>query len=94
VARYSPAEDCAPAAFSQVMKINLDGAFYTAQASATLFKKRGLRNVNFAANVRTVLVNIQKQAAVSIIPLNVRLSKDFRSTNDYCERNILRSLSS
>lgn len=68
VAGYSPAEDYTPAAFSEVMKVNLDGAFYTAQAAARIFKKQGSGNVIFTASVSAILVNIpQKQAAVSFL---------------------------
>lgn len=46
------------------MKVNLDGAFYTAQAAARIFKKQGYGNVIFTASVSATLVNIpQKQAA-------------------------------
>jgi NAD(P)-dependent dehydrogenase (short-subunit alcohol dehydrogenase family) len=48
------------------MKVNLDGAFYTAQAGARIFKKQGFGNVIFTASVSATLVNVpQKQAAVS-----------------------------
>lgn len=47
------------------MKVNLDGAFYTAQAAAHIFKKQGHGNVIFTASVSATLVNVpQKQAAV------------------------------
>jgi sorbose reductase len=66
VASYSPAEDYTPAQFSEVMSVNLDGAFYTAQAAARIFKKQGKGNLIFTASVSAILVNIpQKQAAVS-----------------------------
>lgn len=48
------------------MKVNLDGAFYTAQAAAKIFEKQGSGNVIFTASVSAILVNVpQKQAAVS-----------------------------
>lgn len=48
-----------------IMKVNLDGAFYTAQAAARIFKKQGHGNVIFTASVSATLVNVpQKQAAV------------------------------
>lgn len=68
IASYSPAEDYTPEKFSEVMRVNLDGAFYTAQAAARIFKKSGRGNIIFTASVSAILVNIpQKQAAVSLI---------------------------
>lgn len=61
-----PAEDYTPEAFSELMKINLDGAFYTAQSAARIFKRRGNTkgNIIFTASVSALLVNLpQKQAA-------------------------------
>jgi NAD(P)-dependent dehydrogenase (short-subunit alcohol dehydrogenase family) len=50
------------------MKVNLDGAFYSAQAAARIFKQQGHGNVIFTASVSATLVNVpQKQAAVSEI---------------------------
>lgn len=47
------------------MRVNLDGAFYTAQAAAPIFKEQGYGNVIFTASVSATLVNVpQKQAAV------------------------------
>ena len=70
VASYSPAEDCTQEKFSEVMKVNLDGAFYTAQAAARIFKKQGRGNIIFTASVSAILVNIpQKQAAVSFLSI-------------------------
>jgi len=46
------------------MRVNLDGAFYTAQAAGILFKKQGHGNVIFTASVSAILVNVpQKQMA-------------------------------
>jgi len=46
------------------MQVNLDGAFYTAQAAARVFKEQGFGNVIFTASVSASLVNLpQKQAA-------------------------------
>jgi NAD(P)-dependent dehydrogenase (short-subunit alcohol dehydrogenase family) len=56
------------------MRVNLDGAFYTAQAAARLFKKQGSGNVIFTASVSAILVNIpQKQAAVSNFPVQLTI---------------------
>lgn len=58
------AEDYTAEQWKDIMKVNLDGAFYTAQAAARIFKKQGYGNVIFTASVSATLVNIpQKQAA-------------------------------
>lgn len=60
-----PAEDYKADQWRSIMDINLDGAFYTAQAAAKVFKERGRGNVIFTASVSAQLVNVpQKQAAV------------------------------
>lgn len=60
------AEDYTTEQWSDIMKVNLDGAFYTAQAAARIFKTQGHGNVIFTASVSATLVNVpQKQAAVS-----------------------------
>lgn len=60
-----PAEDYTSEQWHEIMKVNLDGAFYTAQAAARIFKKQGHGNVIFTASVSATLVNVpQKQAAV------------------------------
>ena len=66
-----PAEEYTPDQWSHIMRINLDGAFYTAQAAAKIFKKQGYGNVIFTASVSATLVNVpQKQAAVSFVLLS------------------------
>lgn len=46
------------------MRVNLDGAFFTAQAAARIFKSQGSGNIIFTASVSAILVNVpQKQAA-------------------------------
>lgn len=66
IASYHAAEDYTPEQFSEVMRVNFDGAFYTAQAAARIFKKQGKGNVIFTASVSATLVNVpQKQAVVS-----------------------------
>ncbi|KAJ5190190.1 oxidoreductase [Penicillium cinerascens] len=58
------AEDYTPGQWSEIMKVNLDGAFYSAQAAARIFKQQGHGNVIFTASVSATLVNVpQKQAA-------------------------------
>ncbi|KZF21975.1 oxidoreductase [Xylona heveae TC161] len=64
VTSHYPAEDYTPEQFSEIMKVNLDGAFYTAQAASRIFKEQGYGNVIFTASVSAILVNVpQKQAA-------------------------------
>lgn len=54
------------------MDVNLDGAFYTAQAAANIFKDQGHGNVIFTASVSATLVNVpQKQAAVRYQALSI-----------------------
>lgn len=63
------------------MRVNLDGAFYTAQAAGRLFKKQGKGNVIFTASVSAILVNIpQKQAAVSDLLLILIWENGFLDT--------------
>ncbi|KAJ5135950.1 oxidoreductase [Penicillium atrosanguineum] len=58
------AEDYTPSQWSEIIKVNLDGAFYSAQAAARIFKQQGYGNVIFTASVSATLVNVpQKQAA-------------------------------
>lgn len=60
------AEDYTADQWSEIMKVNLDGAFYSAQAAGRIFKEQGHGNVIFTASVSATLVNVpQKQAAVS-----------------------------
>ncbi|KAK2765122.1 hypothetical protein FQN54_008821 [Arachnomyces sp. PD_36] len=64
IASHYAAEDYTPEQWSEIMKVNLDGAFYTAQAAARIFKAQGFGNVIFTASVSAILVNVpQKQAA-------------------------------
>lgn len=61
-----PAENYTVEQWRKIMDINLDGAFYTAQAAARVFKKQGRGNIIFTASVSANLVNVpQTQAAVS-----------------------------
>lgn len=70
IASCVAAEDYTPSQWSEIMKVNLDGAFYSAQAAARIFKEQGHGNIIFTASVSATLVNVpQKQAAVSTIPM-------------------------
>lgn len=71
ITTHIAALDQTPESFSEVMKVNLDGAFYTAQGAAKIFEKQGHGNIIFTASVSALLVNLpQKQAAVSHNPRN------------------------
>lgn len=59
-------EDYTPEEFLEVMDVNVNGALYTAQAAAKIFKQQGFGNVIFTASVSASLVNTpQRQASVS-----------------------------
>lgn len=67
IATHYPAEDYTEDQWSEIMKVNLDGAFFTAQAASRIFKKQGHGNLIFTASVSAILVNVpQKQAAVRL----------------------------
>jgi sorbose reductase len=67
IANHYAAEDYTPEQYSEIMKVNLDGAFYTAQAAGRIFKEAGKGNLIFTASVSAILVNVpQKQAAVRL----------------------------
>ncbi|KAF9730948.1 hypothetical protein PMIN06_004602 [Paraphaeosphaeria minitans] len=64
VANHHAAEDYTEEQWRKVMAVNLDGAFYTAQAAGNIFKNQGHGNLIFTASVSAILVNVpQKQAA-------------------------------
>lgn len=64
IASHHAAEDVTVEQWSEIMKVNLDGAFWTAQAAGRIFKTQGFGNLIFTASVSAILVNIpQKQAA-------------------------------
>lgn len=64
IASHYAAEDYTNEQWSDIMKVNLDGAFYTAQAAARIFKPQGSGNLIFTASVSAVLVNTpQRQCA-------------------------------
>lgn len=69
IATHYAGLDYTPNQFKEIMDVNLNGAFYTAQAAGRIFEaqvKAGGRrgNVIFTASVSAILVNVpQKQAA-------------------------------
>lgn len=64
IATHHAGLDYTPKQFQEIMNVNLNGAFYTAQAAGRIFEKQGFGNVIFTASVSAILVNVpQKQAA-------------------------------
>jgi sorbose reductase len=64
IASHYPAEEYTNAQWREIMDVNLDGAMYTAQGAARIFKKQGSGSLIFTASVSALLVNVpQKQAA-------------------------------
>ncbi|KAJ9658432.1 hypothetical protein H2198_003716 [Neophaeococcomyces mojaviensis] len=64
IASHYPAEEYTNEQWKEIIQVNLDGAFYTAQAAARIFKPQGHGNLIFTASVSAILVNVpQKQAA-------------------------------
>lgn len=69
IATHHAAEDYTPEQFQEIMSVNLNGAFYTAQAAGRIFKSQfgagGTQGkIIFTASVSALLVNVpQKQAA-------------------------------
>lgn len=59
-----------PAQLMDLMSTNLNGAFYTAQAAARVFKAQGAGNIIFTTSISSVIVNLpERQAAVRTNPL-------------------------
>ncbi|KAL4786509.1 hypothetical protein BJX76DRAFT_103055 [Aspergillus varians] len=86
------AEDYTPEEWRKIMAVNLDGAFYSAQAAAKIFKQQGRGNVIFTASVSATLVNVpQKQAAynaskAAVVQLAKCLSVEWV---DFCRVNCI-----
>ncbi|KAL4919029.1 hypothetical protein BDW62DRAFT_179780 [Aspergillus aurantiobrunneus] len=86
------AEDYTVAEWRNIMDVNLDGAFYSAQAAAKIFKEQGRGNVIFTASVSATLVNVpQKQAAynaskAAVVQLAKCLSVEWV---DFCRVNCI-----
>ncbi|KAL3490315.1 hypothetical protein BJX62DRAFT_252112 [Aspergillus germanicus] len=87
-----PAEDYTVEQWRKIMDVNLDGAFYSAQAAAKIFKEQGKGNVIFTASVSATLVNVpQKQAAynaskAAVVQLAKCLSVEWV---DFCRVNCI-----
>ncbi|KAJ5206435.1 Short-chain dehydrogenase/reductase SDR [Penicillium cf. griseofulvum] len=92
IASSIAAEDYTPDQWSEIMKVNLDGAFYSAQAAGRIFKEQGHGNIIFTASVSATLVNLpQKQAAYNaskagVVQLSKCLSVEWV---DYCRVNCI-----
>ncbi|KAJ5260878.1 hypothetical protein N7524_008511 [Penicillium chrysogenum] len=92
IASNIAAEDYTSDQWSSIMKVNLDGAFYSAQAAGRIFKAQGRGNVIFTASVSATLVNQpQKQAAYNaskagVVQLAKCLSVEWV---DYCRVNCI-----
>lgn len=56
--------DYSPSSFRELMAVNLDGAFYTAQAAAKVFKEQGSGNIIFTTSISAVTVNRPENQAV------------------------------
>lgn len=69
IATHYAAEDYTPEQFQEIMNVNLNGAFYTAQAAGRIFKSQFASSskqgrIIFTASVSAILVNVpQKQSA-------------------------------
>ncbi|KAL2836798.1 hypothetical protein BJX68DRAFT_259800 [Aspergillus pseudodeflectus] len=87
-----PAEDYTVDQWRKIMDVNLDGAFYSAQAAAKIFKEQGKGNIIFTASVSATLVNVpQKQAAynaskAAVVQLAKCLSVEWV---DFCRVNCI-----
>ncbi|KAJ5549566.1 Short-chain dehydrogenase/reductase SDR [Penicillium frequentans] len=86
------AEDYTDQQWREIMQVNLDGAFFSAQAAARIFKEQGRGNVIFTASVSATLVNVpQKQAAYNaskagVVQLAKCLSVEWM---DFCRVNCI-----
>lgn len=56
--------DYSPSKYRELMAVNLDGAFYTAQAAAKVFKSQGSGNIIFTTSISAVIVNRPENQAV------------------------------
>ncbi|KAG0648003.1 NADP-dependent mannitol dehydrogenase [Hyphodiscus hymeniophilus] len=92
IAAHYAAEDCTPDEFSHMMNVNLNGAYYSAQAAARIFKEQGHGNIVFTASVSAILVNVpEKQAAYNASKAGlVQLAKSLAvEWVDFCRVNCI-----
>ncbi|MBW0468594.1 hypothetical protein O181_008309 [Austropuccinia psidii MF-1] len=83
-------DEYTPEEFQEIMDVNVNGAFYTAQAAARVFKRQGFGNVVFTASVSATLVNTpQRQAAYNASKAGVlQLAKSLAvEWVDFCRVN-------
>lgn len=70
VANHGPAEDTTESEYRDIMSVNLDGAFYTAQAAAKVFKEQQEKGtllqgrIIFTASISAQIVNTPQDQAV------------------------------
>ncbi|KIW44365.1 uncharacterized protein PV06_05379 [Exophiala oligosperma] len=64
IASHYAAEDITVDQWREIMKVNLDGAFWTAQAAGRIFKRQGFGNIIFTASVSAILVNTPQRQSV------------------------------
>ncbi|KAL4967847.1 uncharacterized protein BDV14DRAFT_206996 [Aspergillus stella-maris] len=84
------AEKYTPEEFQEIMNVNVNGTFYTAQAAARVFKKQGFGNVIITASVSATLVNTpQRQASYNASKAGVlQLAKSLAvEWVDFCRVN-------
>ncbi|KAL5042954.1 hypothetical protein BDW71DRAFT_210686 [Aspergillus fruticulosus] len=94
IASSVPAEEYTIEQWRQIMDVNLDGAFWTAQAAANIFREQGTGkgSIVFTASVSASLVNVpQKQAAynaskAAVVQLAKCLSVEWV---DFCRVNCI-----
>ncbi|KAL4993347.1 hypothetical protein BDV10DRAFT_199684 [Aspergillus recurvatus] len=94
IASSVPAEEYTIEQWRQIMDVNLDGAVWTAQAAANVFKEQGTGkgSIVFTASVSASLVNVpQKQAAynaskAAVVQLAKCLSVEWV---DFCRVNCI-----
>ncbi|KAJ5307063.1 hypothetical protein PENANT_c003G01276 [Penicillium antarcticum] len=84
------AEQYTPEEFQEIMAVNVNGAFHTAQAAAKIFKRQEFGNIVFTASVSATLVNTpQRQAAYNASKAGVlQLAKSLAvEWVDFCRVN-------
>ncbi|KAK7211511.1 hypothetical protein V2G26_018689 [Clonostachys chloroleuca] len=84
--------DSTPAKYREQLAVNLDGAFYSAQAAAKEFKKQGFGNIIFTTSISAVIVNRPQNQSVynaskaGLLHLAKSLSIEWI---DYCRINCI-----
>lgn len=55
---------CEPDKYREQMAVNLDGAFYSAQAAAKVFQSQGKGNIIFTTSISAVIVNTPQNQSI------------------------------